>query len=215
MSLPHQGRRFLNHVLSEADGNGVTVSLLPMPHIYSNGTPCGGYFSSETNTIAVATDRPYRVWMPTLVHEYGHFMQWRESCQIWKQQDLEGTDVGSFVDYWLSGRVELNWHQREKYFGLVRELELDCEQRAVEIAEEWDLAINRIGHIVQANSYIFFHEVASRNRVWVKPKSFTDHERQLRRLCPHEFLSLEEYADMETWCDLHDFLLENCSVSLL
>jgi len=205
----------IDWAIQQTDTTGVFLSLIPKPHILVNGVPAGGCFDCVGGMVRVATGRPRKIWSQTLVHEVCHMHQWREKTDLWNAQDIGGIDVGNFVNYWLTGMIELNWHQRNRYFGLVRQLELDCEMRTAETIGKMAFGIDQAQYIAQANAYIFFHEVALRNRVWIKPKSLTQQSRRLDELCPSEFLPADDYADVETWCDLHDFLLQKCAISLL
>lgn len=96
----------------------------------------------------------------TFIHEYCHFLQWKEKDGI--------------VDYmkWdKSVTVFFEWLARtrkrcpEKYLYGVQECELDCDRRVIELIKKHDLKVDIDDYIQQSNAYILSFRYAWEKRI--------------------------------------------------
>jgi hypothetical protein len=97
-----------------------------------------GYFDSLNKILAVS--RGNWNWFGIFLHEYCHFLQWRDGKGI--------GDVNSFYD-WIQNGAEGEYTQKD--FIKARNHELDCEKRVVKLIDKHNLPIDKDEYIQQAN----------------------------------------------------------------
>lgn len=149
---------------------------------------CGGYFSEDDNQVVVSFDSNNFIWLEYLIHEYSHYRQWVEKapCSL----DLE-TDDGSALEMmwsWLSNDIELKPKVKNNFINLVRDMELDCEIRAVECIKKYNLPIDVERYIKVANVYIYFHEIIKKYRKWYKNGISSSTYEDIIEIMPNKFL---------------------------
>jgi hypothetical protein len=146
----------------------------------------GGYFDEEDGKLVVAGNSPN--WFRILVHEYGHFLQWVEG---YKGLDTFNKYAVSW-DTWLLGERNMCPKRLHTRFLAVRNFELDCEKRAVEMIKKYSLPIDVLKYIQDANAYMYFHAYIKKYRVW-PPKRIPD---RIKNEMPFVFLKPNEYNKM-------------------
>lgn len=125
----------------------------------SPGQVCNGYF--DERTLAVATDKPFRQWFPTFIHEACHMNQYAERSKYWGD-DMErwyavverhhaGEDTGNDIITALNKIIAL---------------EADCERRAVKTIAKFGLPVCQRLYAKQANSYLLFYPKMLEARKW-------------------------------------------------
>jgi hypothetical protein len=92
-----------------------------------------------------------------LVHEYSHMKQWIEGLAIWRTK-YKGYEPYDVVHNWLHEGKEYPEDVLDKCFGLVKEVELDCEKRAVETINKWKLPINTKTYTKCAIAYLYYFD---------------------------------------------------------
>jgi hypothetical protein len=166
---------------------------------------CNGFFCSETKQLAVAIGKPQKLWFPIFVHEYCHFEQWTEGCEIWeKSMDDSLPNIWE----WLEGDEEFPAKDLKKAFYLTQLLEQDCDKRVAEKIEEFDLPIDRDRYIQTANAYHLFYQVALQERVW-----YLDAPYQVEKIVetmPTKWLSKRDLKT--TNHEFIDVVMSNCRV---
>jgi len=153
-------KTFIFEKIKELSQEGITVKFMGTNLInYTyNGRKdsCGGFF--DTKTLAIATKMSETEWIPTFLHEYSHYLQWKSSG-VWEVSDVDP------YDKWISGKKVNEKKARESMICLLRD-ESDCEKKAVNLIRQYHLPINIRNYIKKANSYLYFHEVAYRYKDW-------------------------------------------------
>lgn len=169
---------FIISLKRKANKLGVTLELTNETDVYiSEHIKCAGYFQSkcgkDPNLLVTATKMPIERWLSTLVHESCHMDQWSEKIKLWKEHDKLNDNI---VDEWLEGKNH-SIKKVEAAIKITRDLELDCEQRAVNKIKRFNLPINTAEYIQKANVYIFFHNWVLLKRKWYNPLNcpFTNH----------------------------------------
>ncbi len=150
--------QIVNELTRRAWRFGVSVLLDPKPAVFSDSLRVGGFFCEEEKKLVVAAGKID--WLSTLLHEYSHLTQWAEDCTVWRD------DCMTDLDEWLAGKPVRNI--RKQIEGR-RELEADCERRAIRLAIELEAPIDLSQYARQANSYIHFHNVMLAKRKWYLP----------------------------------------------
>lgn len=135
----------------------------------SDEIKCSGYFEEKfkhtPGLLTTATGKPINMWLPVLVHESCHMDQWEEKSPIWKEYQSSDTGI---IDLWLAGK-RVNSEKVYKALDISRDMELDCEQRAVNKIIKFDLPIDITEYIQKANCYIFFYNYLKISKKWSLP----------------------------------------------
>ena len=154
-----------------------------------------GYFDDYSKKLHVARNSP--IWLSVLVHEYCHFLQWENDVSVWKKFEKNY----KHWETWVDKRKNLSEKQLNKEFLAVRNLELDCEKRAVKIIKKYKLPINVKDYIKNANSYIYFYSYVKKFRTWCKLAPYK--VQQILDVMPTKFLTNAQYNRVPSqYCDL-------------
>lgn len=118
-----------------------------------------GYFCGNPREFCVAVNKPQKQWLPVFIHEYNHFLQWKEKSKEW----FDCRDY--FFDPWLSGK---EYARRTINVGIrtIINVELDCEKRSVQMIKDRNLPINIDDYIKKANAYVLFYSIIKEKREW-------------------------------------------------
>lgn len=140
-----------------------------------------GYWDEESKTIAIAVAR--KDWIPLLIHEFCHFLQWTEN-KFRSQKDIEASDD---IDDWLNNKIELTKKQISDKLDIIARCELDCEKRTAKMMKEFNvLSAEEIEEFIQkANAYIYGHEAIKQKRSWFKKPIYGN--KKITSLCPKKF----------------------------
>lgn len=148
--LNEKTKKFIKHVKEH-------LAKYNMKLVWGRGefVQCGGYtsnayFSEGDGVIKVARKNPY--WLESLVHEYGHFLQWINRSPIYKNSHNAILNI----DKWFQ-RENIAKNRLKKSFTVVREMERECEILACKLSKQYQLPINRRGYARRANVYIYSH----------------------------------------------------------
>jgi hypothetical protein len=153
-------KHFLQHIHKRTKQRGYRIvfkkgRFIKIPSIPS--CPVCGYFDAENQVIYIAKDHP--LWLSNLVHEYCHFEQ-----EISPKHNHKYDYVYDVVDNWAEKKQELPPSKIRKYVRIIRDDELDCEQRAVKLIKDFNLPIDLKRYIKKANLYLYFHLILERHR---------------------------------------------------
>lgn len=140
---------------------GVAVLLSPEDTVECDGQRTSGWFCGGEKVLAVATGLGQEQWLGTLCHEYSHLTQWVESAPVW-QADEVTPDWWS----WIQGKRVKNYLAGVES---ARELEADCERRAVRLMREIGVPIDIDQYCRRANSYVHFYNLIPEVRKWYRP----------------------------------------------
>ena len=132
---------------------------------------CAGLFKEEEKEILVATKVSDKNWFLSLIHEYCHFLQWRQDSKMWKahERTWENTDPDT-IDKWISKKIELSNYKRDKLFKAMIDVEYECEKMVVKLIDDWNLPIDKKEYIQQANTYLNYYRVMKYLRFWYLAK---------------------------------------------
>jgi hypothetical protein len=159
---------FVDFVKKETMNNGIKciLSLSKYVIIKSEGNVrCNGYFDDDKRVLKCAINKPLEDWLPILVHEFSHFEQWKYQCKIWA--DYDNAECASLFFDWVNGK-ESNLDLVKKSYLLIKELELDCELRAINNITRFKLPIDLDFYIRKSNAYVLFYDCVFFNRKWYK-----------------------------------------------
>lgn len=158
---------FVKMVRAETKLNGIKTILRNKRHIKcyaGKKTEClvNGYFCDDEMVLKCAVGQPINAWFPILVHEYAHFTQWKDQCDIWQ-------NYGKYCqkyEEWFNGYKEFEQDEVNEIVRAVREVERDCEERVIKLIKYHNLPINPHKYAKNANAYVAFYNVVAKHRTW-------------------------------------------------
>ena len=182
----------IKKIKSECEFEGLRVYLVKSDHVDADGIPCSGYFSDSAGILAVALDIPNS--RDIMVHEYCHFLQFKEKCKEWT--DLEAQEP-FIIDNWLKGDSNIDEDKLDKALEATMLLELDCEKRAVAFMAQNGLEKDIEQYIKQANAYVLSYKIVRKLRRWNKPGKAPYHNKSLTELMPNQFIDIDYVLTQE------------------
>jgi hypothetical protein len=161
-------RRFLNTVLERCLRIGVHVDFPATEKVKYKEITCNGYFFDYPEPqFVVAVGKPRHEWLKIVVHEYAHLLQWEEGAKEWVDQAISpGLCALDLLFEWCEGEIELT------YFGLAdlvlrsREVERDCEIRALRLIHDFALPLDPRKYAQRANAYLYSYSILPLTRKW-------------------------------------------------
>jgi len=186
---------FIQAEITHCKQHRIKIELIEVESVDVSGTACGGFFIDEPKPkIVVATDKPLEKWLPIFVHESCHKDQFIEKDPVWTAKIKKHFDANNIFDQWINHACELNPRQLSSVIRQIIALELDCEQRAVQKIQKYDLPIDVKEYTQKANAYIWQHRAIQKTRSWGNE---TAHEsKELWQQMPVDFCS--RYARIST-----------------
>ena len=199
---------FMYNTQKEMEDAGVIVTLEHNnSHVmFAEGMMCNGYFDDDPDPeFACATKKPFDDWFPIYVHEYGHFTQWRDQIPLWQGVVVDGTHSDDFLDIWIGQGIDCSSDAIEQCINAVRDVEADCERRAMALIAKHKLPIDADRYAQMANSYVHFYSYVKLNRKWYipgkEPYRIEEVYSQFNTTIDDEFPISHEYADLfGRWC---------------
>lgn len=149
----------VNEITRRAWRFGVAVLMDPGKEVDCDGLKTSGWFDGDDKRLVCATKQPLEVWLGTLIHEYCHLTQWVEQTELWRV-NYKTCDR---VREWLDGKSVPNIGQ---YVVAMREMEAECERRAIRMMRELDAPLDVERYARGANAYIHFHNIMLEKRKW-------------------------------------------------
>ncbi len=132
---------YLNHLKEKTEEHNVKLILVNRTYFYDDGISIGGYFSEEPLELAVAKRKPRKIWLPYLIHEDSHLDQWIEQCPEWTNTQIGNICASEILPSWINGK-EYSTETIQEAIASLREMELDCERRALKKIRKFNLPIN-------------------------------------------------------------------------
>lgn len=161
---------FVRYVEKALQKKNVVAHITDAEYVLlDDGTRVNGYFDELEPKLACACGKPLRIWLPTLVHEFSHFEQWKEKSAAWKLVDIgkRNTDASEEFFAWINGK-RIPKAVVTDYARRTRLMEMDCERRTVKNIRKFGLPIDVELYCAKANAYIHFHNFMLQERKWYK-----------------------------------------------
>lgn len=159
-SLNKQIKEIIADVASLCVQNNITFRLEWSSAITEDEFACSGYF--DESSLVVATKKPKKDWITTLLHESCHMDQWLSTDAAAWVSDEKGLLI---VEEWLKDSI-IDKKQAKIGFRNTVDLELDCEKRTVQKIKYYDLKISTEEYIQKANAYLFSYVHSFHNKKW-------------------------------------------------
>lgn len=159
--------------------------------IFFKGPYCGGknkcsglfYLDSQDNPIIKVAkgNLNEEEWFGILIHEYCHFLQWRDDSKLWN----------NFCDYDITySKIISKPKDHKKELIALMELEINCEKCAVNIIKNNKL-FNHIEYVQSANAILYKYALLYKYGKW--PDDDRKYQK-IQKFCPTKILkSYKEY----------------------
>lgn len=170
-TIPIQWINLLTYCLQDLKEYGVSVDLCNTKKVKVEGEDDSwshGYWDDGNNkdlVLKCAVKREPEKWLSVFAHEYCHFLQWKERCDVWHaNRKITGAEWSEIIH---------NIPMREKRINhiitTVRNIELDCEKRTVKLFRKFKIPKRFIrDYIKNANIYIFYQTYLLEYRRWYR-----------------------------------------------
>lgn len=170
---------FISYVKKRCKNKGIKCRLPNTKKVKCFGTLVSGYFDDANKILVCSMGREDS--LEILAHEYGHFTQWVENCEVW-QKAIKNKSFEK-LDEWLNGK----YYNDLSFLDDVMEVELDNEKRVINLIDEFGLPINKKGYIKKANSYVYFYQYMKEIKRWCSPKNTPYSNKNLINIMPCSF----------------------------
>jgi hypothetical protein len=162
--------------------------------IFVKGRYCGGKSKCSGLFYMDANDNPIlkiakggseeEEWFGILLHEYCHFLQWRDDSKIWN----------NFCDHDVTySEIIIKPEKYKKELQALMELEINCEKRAVNIIKSNNL-FNHKEYVQCANAILYKYAFLHKYHKW--PDNNKKYHR-IKEHCPNKILkSYKEYLNI-------------------
>lgn len=176
-------KKFLSVALNDMVARKVEIKLINKKQIAEDEVKCNGYYLEKPAIFCCAMRKPIKQWLHVFVHEYCHFLQSKEKSALVKKFD-RASEKGFWE--WLNHEKELDKKAVDYCIEHIKNLECDCENRAVNIIKEFELdsIIPVKQYIRMANSYLFLYNIVKERRSWRKVAPYEIKE--LLRIMPDD-----------------------------
>jgi hypothetical protein len=122
---------------------------------------CGGWFDPDLKEFTVAMKN--RMGFEILIHEYSHYLQWKNRKRFFNK----GASACGIVFSWLDGK----FYKQETIANAISDvitLEWDCEMGALELINKYSLDVDVSRYLKATNAYLMFYHIVHENRKWCK-----------------------------------------------
>jgi hypothetical protein len=170
---------FIGKVAVECIENDVSLKIIQKEKVGNYG----GWFDSNKKELVCA----YKSinGFEILIHEYHHFLQWKNNPKFWKKCEA---DKCPFLN-WVEGE-ETSKNKLTRAFNKAIELERDCEINSINFIKKHNLDVNLKQYILEANAYIYSYHYVKKYRNWPLKTIYT--ENVIEKM-PKKILSFEHY----------------------
>lgn len=174
--------------------HNIYLNIVNEESVYHEGSESSGYFSDEkvhmagllgksheyAGMLAVGIRRKESDWVPLLVHEFHHLLQWAENAKVWTDTKINppsgSNDKIDALFQWLDHALELSPEEAEDCVKATMAVESDCEMRTSAFLTDCKFPIDKNEYLQKASSYVLFYKIILEYRAWYKPdsKSYAD-----------------------------------------
>lgn len=161
-------KKFIGFVVHECSKRNIMVRFEPTKYIQEVGEvgTYAGYFNEREGELVVATKMPFKQYLPTLVHEFAHFQQWKEKEPVYMKLVNNRHLDGDMWEYFEGKDIPME--RVEKSVRAYQEMELDCEKRTIALMEKYELSADIEWYTRTANVYVLFYSIMMETRQWYK-----------------------------------------------
>lgn len=166
--LSGKAEEILNYVKEKGKEDNLEIRLNYSKMATWNGKDISsGYFDDpqsnedlEFPLLAVGIDKEESQWLEVLLHEFNHYLQWKNKTESWNKY------VDLYKDYDDGD---------EETFEMIEatvNMEAECEKNTITLSEELNYDINKERYIKKVNAYLVFYQIYFETKRWYKIPPF-------------------------------------------
>ena len=163
--------KFIQAVNQNCYKNNTKLCLVnkKLLYIQDERVNVAGYFQEQPPILKVAIKNSTEEWLPILVHEYCHLLQYVNDTTAWHTccNTRYGDAVSIVVEWLTTGKIK-DPKGINRYIKLNRNMELECEKMSVKIIKQYCLDIDLDNYIKNANAYIYLYTWLKTSKQWYK-----------------------------------------------
>ena len=170
-TIPVQWINLLTYCLQDLKDYGVDVELRNVEKVKTvneDDSWSRGFWDDSNNKeliLKCAVKREPEKWLSIFAHEYCHFVQWRDRCDVWHAN--RRITAAEWSD--ILHNVPMSEKRLNNIVTAVRNIELDCEKRTVKLFHKFGIPKRFIKEYTKnANIYIFYQTYLLEYRKWYK-----------------------------------------------
>lgn len=129
-----------------------------------------GYFDDESLQLGLVKNKK---WLETFVHEYAHFLQWKNGEKTFAAYYKYDYNPIFIVENWLEKKISYN-NKVKNSFRIIRANEISCDRLAVDLIKKHELPIDTQKYIKNANLYIIYYHCVENIRKWDATEIYRD-----------------------------------------
>ena len=196
------GLEFIGWAVPQLIAEGFSVDIRTSKTVQAG---YAGWFDHEKKEFKAAGMKPIGC-SEIFLHEFCHFLQWRDSNDFWTDCIEEG--CSPFFS-WLAGdnRYSENIDQARQKTVL---LEMDCDKRALRLNKKFELGIDPKKYTQASNAYLYSYLVTQKLRKWPKSNKYSVYRQEVSEVYPTKFLPPDEYDKISNIpVDIHPLLAKS------
>lgn len=180
MNLEH----FVGQCIRDMISSGVTIEITRRKNM---STYSHSYFTESNGVVPNFRINYFKndfdFYIPTFLHEYCHFLQWKNKSTYF----IQGIKSTEKYYKWLNGE-----HEQVDIEDLrnIQRMELDCDRRAIKSIKKYNLDIDLQQYILESNSYIISHNYVHEKRKYFS--SFPYAKDCIKCLVPNKHLKMTQ-----------------------
>jgi len=119
------------------------------------------YYDDDSRTISCSTSGNQLQWRGRFIHEYCHFLQWKEGRF---SDDIYLDSIGEFNEWLENKKKRIKKKELLNIVNRIKRVEIDCEKKVVKEIKKNLLEIDIKDYIRKANAYIFSYNMQLETR---------------------------------------------------
>jgi hypothetical protein len=172
--MKKQTKKVVNYIREKCREDGVKVFIYKNKENLKDktGTCYSGEFDCEKRFIKLAIKGDEEEdWIPVLIHEFCHFIQWKRGTKAWKKVEnyknynING-DLSGLIFNWVMGKIEIPKKDLRKIISRLKDMELECERMTIKFIKKFNLKIDTKEYCKSAALYIYFYDIVRKYRMW-------------------------------------------------
>lgn len=159
--MTKQEQNLLGDIISQLIESNISVRLENTSTVKCDGVFCEGFFSDVDKELVVAFKQSTENFVLVFVHEFCHYLQWKEKSKIYRKAD----PYIPTLDKYIAGKIKRS-KRTDTAAELVQTMELECEKKTIQLIKDYQIPYNIENCIRKSNSYIYFYSILKSTRKW-------------------------------------------------
>lgn len=168
--ITRKDKEFIGLAITECLKYGVKVEFSPHKSVKDDYGRYAGCFTERNDKgekeIRIAAYYPFKAWIQIFIHEYCHFLQWKDGDPAFAKLS-RSRNLDNDIWDWLAGK-DIPMRRVKNSIRAYQKMELECEKKVVKLIDEYGLSIDKNMYIRGANSYVLFYGIIEKTRKWFK-----------------------------------------------